>query len=238
MSDKGATLACRPVPRLLTAPLLALVLGLAACGGEDEEPAATAPSTEAPAAADLPEGCEAAEEPAPREDGGAEEPSGEVAPGTRVRFDTSCGAFTIELDVERAPKTSQSVASLARQGFYDGTTFHRVVPGFVIQGGDPTGTGTGGPGYSVEEAPPEDLAYTKGVVAMAKTGAEPPGTSGSQFYVVTGDDAGLPPEYALVGEVVEGLDVVERIGSVPEGGPPENRPLSPVVIRSAEVVDG
>ena len=226
------------MPRALTAVLLSACLGIAACGGEDEEPVADAPAatTQQPAPEGLPEGCEPAEEPAAREDGGAEEPSGEVEPGTQVRFTTNCGAFTIALDVERAPKTAQSVASLARQGFYDGTIFHRIVAGFVIQGGDPTGTGTGGPGYSVEEAPPEDVQYTKGVVAMAKTAAEAPGTSGSQFYVVTGEDAGLPPEYALVGEVSEGLDVVERIGSAQVG--PEDRPLAPIVIESAEVVDG
>ena len=75
----------------------------------------------------------------------------------------------------------------------------------MIQGGDPLGTGTGGPGYSVDEKPPANLAYTKGIVAMAKSSAEPPGRSGSQFFVVTGADAGLPPEYALVGKVEQGL---------------------------------
>ena len=127
---------------------------------------------------------------------------------------TSCGTFEIALDTERAPKTANSFAYLAEEGFYDDLTFHRIVPGFVIQGGDPLGTGTGGPGYKVVEKPPANLAYTKGTVAMAKSSAEPPGTSGSQFYVVTGADAGLPPEYALVGKVSEGLDVVERIGKL------------------------
>ena len=82
----------------------------------------------------------------------------------------------------------------------------------MIQGGDPTGTGTGGPGYTVVDVPPRDSLYTKGVVAMAKTAAEPPGTAGSQFFVVTADDAGLPPEYAILGVVTKGLRVVERIG--------------------------
>ncbi len=111
---------------------------------------------------------------------------------------------TIALDTERAPKTANSFAYLSEEGFYDDLTFHRIVPGFVIQGGDPLGTGTGGPGYSVDEKPPANLAYTKGMVAMAKSSAEPPGRSGSQFYVVTGADAGLPPEYALVGKVERG----------------------------------
>jgi len=105
---------------------------------------------------------------------------------------TNCGEFQITLDAKRAPKTGGSFKYLADKGFYDGTTFHRIVPGFVIQGGDPLGTGTGGPGYSVVERPPRTLAYTRGVVAMAKTQLERAGTSGSQFFVVTGDDASLP----------------------------------------------
>ncbi len=134
---------------------------------------------------------------------------------------TSCGTFEIALDTERAPKTANSFAYLSEEGFYDDLTFHRIVPGFVIQGGDPEGTGLGGPGYKVDEKPPESLAYTKGVVAMAKSGAEPPGRSGSQFFVVTGADAGLPPEYALVGRVSQGMEVVERIGKI---GTPEEKP--------------
>ncbi len=134
--------------------------------------------------------------------------------------ETSCGTFEIALDTTRAPKTTNSFAYLAEEGFYDDLTFHRVVPEFVIQGGDPLGNGAGGPGYSVDEKPPANLSYTRGVVAMAKTAAEPPGRSGSQFYVVTAADAGLPPEYALVGKVDKGYDVVTRIEKLgtPEGG--------------------
>lgn len=145
---------------------------------------------------------------------------------------TNCGSFEIALDTTEAPKTANSFAFLAEEGFYDELTFHRIVPGFVIQGGDPEGTGTGGPGYSVDEKPPADLAYTKGVVAMAKSEAEPPGRSGSQFYVVTGADAGLPPEYALVGKVSEGLDVVEKIGEL---GGPDEKPTQTVLIESVEI---
>jgi peptidyl-prolyl cis-trans isomerase B (cyclophilin B) len=101
------------------------------------------------------------------------------------------------------------------------------VPGFVIQGGDPLGTGIGGPGYSVDEKPPANLAYTRGTVAMAKSSAEPPGRSGSQFFVVVGADAGLPAEYALVGKVSSGLGVVERIGKL---GKPDERPKQTVLI--------
>ena len=105
----------------------------------------------------------------------------------------------------------------------------------MIQGGDPLGTGTGGPGYSVVEKPPANLAYTKGVVAMAKSSAEPPGSSGSQFYVVTGADAGLPPEYALVGKVSEGFDVVERIGKL---GTPSEKPKQTVLIETMTIEKG
>ena len=145
---------------------------------------------------------------------------------------TSEGTFEIELDTERAPKTTNSFAYLAEEGFYDDLTFHRVAPGFVIQGGDPKGDGTGGPGYSVDEKPPANLSYTRGVVAMAKSGAEPPGRSGSQFFVVTAADAGLPPEYALVGKVSEGMDVVERIGKL---GTPSEKPKQPVIIEHAVI---
>jgi len=148
---------------------------------------------------------------------------------------TSCGTFDIALDTQRAPKTANSFAYLSEEGFYDDLTFHRIVPGFVIQGGDPLGTGTGGPGYSVDEKPPANLAYTKGTVAMAKSSAEPPGRSGSQFYVVTGADAGLPPEYALVGKVSEGMDVVQRIGKL---GTASEKPKQTVLIEKITIEKG
>jgi peptidyl-prolyl cis-trans isomerase B (cyclophilin B) len=125
---------------------------------------------------------------------------------------TNLGAFAFALDVKDSPCTTSSFASLVRKKFFDGTRFHRIVPGFVIQGGDPTGTGRGGPGYSVVDTPPSDARYTRGVVAMAKTPDEPAGTAGSQFFIVTGTDAGLTPDYALLGKVTKGLLVVERIG--------------------------
>ena len=164
-------------------------------------------------------------------------PKQTVRPGEELTavMQTSCGTFDIALDTKRAPKTTNSFAYLVEEGFYDGLDFHRIVPEFVIQGGDPLGTGTGGPGYTVVEKPPANLAYTKGVVAMAKSSAEPPGSSGSQFYVVTGADAGLPPEYALVGKVSKGMDVVERIGKL---GTPSEKPKQPVVIEKATIEKG
>jgi cyclophilin family peptidyl-prolyl cis-trans isomerase len=142
-------------------------------------------------------------------------------------FKTSCGSFTVTLDLKRGPRASASMVALARAGFFRNTIFHRIVPGFVIQGGDPTASGTGGPGYSTVDKPPRDTRYTKGVVAMAKTQTEAPGTAGSQFYVVTGADAGLPPEYAVLGRVTKGMQTVDRIGAL---GDQSEKPTQTIVI--------
>ena len=125
---------------------------------------------------------------------------------------TNFGRFAIRLDVEDSPCVTASFASLVRKRFFDGTVFHRIVPHFVIQGGDPTATGAGGPGYTVTDVPPANSLYTEGVVAMAKSSAEPRGAAGSQFFVVTASNAGLPPDYAILGVVTKGLKVVEHIG--------------------------
>jgi peptidyl-prolyl cis-trans isomerase B (cyclophilin B) len=129
-------------------------------------------------------------------------------------FRTNCGNFTVTLDVKGAPNTTASLVSLTRRGYFDRTTFHRIVPDFVIQGGDPTASGSGTPGYQTVDPPPKGTKYTHGVVAMAKLPTEPAGASGSQFFVVTAEDAHLPPEYAVVGKVTRGLDVVDRIGKL------------------------
>ena len=196
-------------------------------GGDGDETA-----TEASASG----GCQQVEAPKPKNVSfGA--PKQTVAKGDRLTavVETSCGSFEIALDAKRAPKTVNSFVFLSEKGFYDGLTFHRVVPEFVIQSGDPLGTGSGGPGYSVDEQPPANLAYTKGVVAMAKSEAEPPGRSGSQFFVVFNADAGLPPEYALVGRVSEGLDVVERIGEL---ATPAQKPKQTVLIEEISIEEG
>jgi cyclophilin family peptidyl-prolyl cis-trans isomerase len=218
--------------------LLALVLGLAACGGSDEGQGSEAAEGTVTTPVESPSvgagGCRDVEAPAARADGGQEPPKEELDPAKTYRLvvDTNCGSFTIELDRKTAPKTAASLVALAEKGFFDGTTFHRVVPGFVIQGGDPTGTGGGGPGYQTVDVPPSDAGYTKGVVAMAKGPTEPAGTSGSQFFVVTGEDVGLPPEYAVVGKVTEGLDTVEAIDALGIGDGP---PSQPVVIERVTV---
>lgn len=181
-------------------------------------------------------GCRAVEAPRPK-DVSLPAPKQTVKRGEKLTavVKTSCGSFEIALDTRRAPKTANSFAYLSEKGFYDGLTFHRIVPGFVIQGGDPRGDGTGGPGYSVDEKPPADLAYTKGVVAMAKSPAEPPGRSGSQFFVVTGADAGLSPEYALVGKVSTGYETVARIGKL---GTPAEKPRQTVLIEKITIRKG
>jgi cyclophilin family peptidyl-prolyl cis-trans isomerase len=151
---------------------------------------------------------------------------------------TNCGTIRLRLAVGRAPKTSASFAGLARNGFFDGLTFHRIAkPGgndFVIQGGDPLGTGNGGPGYSVVEAPPKNTRYTRYVAAMAKTQTEAPGTSGSQFFIVTAADAGLPPDYAVLGEVIGDRSAVKRIAAVPTD-PQTEAPIDPVVISAVRI---
>lgn len=160
-------------------------------------------------------------------------PGREIEPGEQVTavFETSCGSFEVALDTERASMTANSFAYLVRQGFYNGLGFHRVIPGALIQGGDPKGDGTGGPGYFIDEPPPPNLAYTDGVVAMAKSPVEPPGRSGSQFFVVTAPDLGLGPDYALLGKVTRGMGVVRRIASLGEAR--TQLPSRPVVIERA-----
>jgi peptidyl-prolyl cis-trans isomerase B (cyclophilin B) len=148
-----------------------------------------------------------------------------------VTLQTNEGTFAFSLDVKDSPRTTASFASLVKKGFFDGTIFHRIVPGFVIQGGDPTGTGSGGPGYTTVDVPPKSAQYTKGVVAMAKTQQDPAGTAGSQFFVVTAANAQLPPIYALLGRVTSGLGVAEKIGRL--GDPQTQQPTKRVVIQRA-----
>jgi cyclophilin family peptidyl-prolyl cis-trans isomerase len=181
--------------------------------------------------------CREVEQPAPKHVQ-LKAPKQTVKKGEKLTavVETSCGTFSIALDSTRAPKTVNSFVYLAEKGFYNDLTFHRIAPGFVIQGGDPLGTGIGGPGYSVTEKPPANLSYTKGTVAMAKSSADPPGRSGSQFYVVTAADAGLPPEYALLGKVDRGYAVVTRIEKL--GNPKTEKPKQPVLIERMRIEKG
>ena len=214
---------------LRVAALITLLATLAACGGGGSKTEDLQATTAAAPAG----GCKQAEAHA-HPNGGFSRQKLELSPKKtyRLLFQTNCGAFTVTLNPKLAPNTAASLVSLARRGFFTDTFFHRIVPGFVIQGGDPTGRGSGGPGYKTVDPPPRNAAYTHGVVAMAKTASEPPGTSGSQFFVVTAPDAGLPAEYAIVGKVTEGLAVVDRIGKL---GNQSEQPTQAVVISRVRV---
>ena len=147
---------------------------------------------------------------------------------------TSCGTITAELDAKDAPVATNNFVFLANEGFYDGLTWHRVVPNFVVQGGDPKGDGSGGPGYDVAGEVPTDN-YPLGSLAAAKAGTDPAGTMGSQFFVVTGTNGTtLPNEYARFGIVTEGLDVARTLESFAEGDGPPSRPLYIFDIEIAE----
>ncbi len=189
--------------QLRLAALLAVALLAGGCGGGDE----ATPSQSVP-------GCTAVVAPKPREPGPRQAPSAELDPDVKYTavVRTNCGEFTITLAPERSPNATASFAALAEDGYYDDTVFHRIVPEFVIQGGDPTASGTGGPGYTTVDTPPKNTQYTLGTVAMAKTAAEPRGAAGSQFFVVTTEALQLPADYAVIGEVTSGFETVARIG--------------------------
>jgi peptidyl-prolyl cis-trans isomerase B (cyclophilin B) len=226
------------VRRALLIVSICLAAAAGGCGDDDEKTgdSGTTPAT-TQAQPQAPEGCRQAEAPPTEERKGKKPKKGALdeAKTYRLKFATNCGEFTIELDQEAAPNAAASLVGLARGKYFDNTLFHRIVPGFVIQGGDPTATGSGDPGYSTEDKPPSDARYTKGAVAMAKTEQEPPGTAGSQFFVVVGDDAGLPPDYALVGKVTGGMEAADRIGRLGDPNSPQGQPTATVVIQSVTV---
>ena len=213
--------------KLALALAIAAALASSACGGgDDNDPEAAA-------------GCEEVDMPNQKAPQEPKPPTGPLDEGTTYKLvvETNCGNFTIELDPKSAPKATASLVALAHDGYFDDTIIHRVVPSFVIQGGDPTGTGTGGPGYQTVDMPPKDAKYTRGVVAMAKAADEPLGTAGSQFFVVTAVDAGLPPDYAIVGRVTAGLqDTVQSIDHL--GNTQTERPTQTVLIRRIRVETG
>ncbi len=164
-------------------------------------------------------------------------PAMQLAPGATytATLHTNKGDIVIELLHDEAPKTVNNFVFLAREGFYDGVPFHRVMRGFMIQGGDPTGTGTGGPGYRFDDEPVR-RAYEPGIVAMANAG---PNTNGSQFFIVHGENArSLPPNYTIFGRVTGGMDVVDAIASAPvrSSGRGENSvPVEPIRINSVTI---
>jgi cyclophilin family peptidyl-prolyl cis-trans isomerase/uncharacterized protein YceK len=233
----------RAVHRALIA--IAAVLALSGCGSSSSHSATTttrtrsaaAPPATGPAANTAQ--CRTVAVPKPKPAGHLKAPTAKLDPRRTytVTVLTNCGTFAFKLDVKQSPKTSASFYALVKRGFFDGLIFHRVVPGFVIQGGDPTGTGGGGPGYTVVEPPPQNVQYVRGDVAMAKTQTQPSGASGSQFFVVTAanasQSAGLTPDYALLGKVVKGQSVVNAIGSLPTNA---NEMPTPAVVMSKVTV--
>jgi cyclophilin family peptidyl-prolyl cis-trans isomerase len=165
-----------------------------------------------------------------------EPPDTPAGDGTAVRLTTELGDIVIGLFNESAPVASENFLNLAQSGFYDGVTFHRLVPGFVIQGGDPSGDGTGGPGYTIEDEPVVGR-YLRGTVAMARTSQ--PDSEGSQFFIVLDDAAESTLDqartYAIFGRVVEGMEVVDAIAATPNSGEPDNRALDPIAITGTSV---
>jgi cyclophilin family peptidyl-prolyl cis-trans isomerase len=225
----------------LTLTLVLVPLAATACGSSNSNAnststAAAAPSTAASAQASK-QGCTPAQAPAPRKSGGEKKPRSKLdaSKAYTVTVETNCGTFAFKLDVKDSPDTTAAFAGLVKRGFFNGLIFHRIVPDFVIQGGDPTGTGTGGPGFSTVDPPPKNAHYTFGTVAMAKTQTEPAGAAGSQFFVVTGQDAQLPPQYALLGTVTSGKDVVHKIGRLGNPTDPNGTPTQVVVMKKVSV---
>jgi cyclophilin family peptidyl-prolyl cis-trans isomerase len=147
-----------------------------------------------------------------------------------ARIETTAGTMTAELFVGDAPMTVNNFVFLARDGFYDGVIFHRVIRGFMIQGGDPTGTGRGGPGYRFNDEPVK-RRYSRGTLAMANAG---PNTNGSQFFIMHAD-YDLPPSYTIFGKLLTGEEIVDAIATAPTGT--QDRPLEPVSIRSITITE-
>lgn len=231
--------------------LAALVAGLllAACGGGDDE---ASPATEPPTAGTATDGTatdgtETGTTPVvecPPIEGTAEPVRQFAAPppdclSDGVTYDavvtTNKGEFTIEVDTAQGPVAANNFVFLARNRYFDDTPCHRIIPNFVIQCGDPTGTGTGGPGYTIVDEPPGPGQYQLGSIAMAKTPA--PDSAGSQFFIVIGTDGvALPPEYALFGQVVDGLD--STVADMAAAGTPgQGTPSEPITIESVRIVE-
>jgi cyclophilin family peptidyl-prolyl cis-trans isomerase len=233
----------------LSAVLAALALVVAACGSDDGGSAPASTSTTAdtipiseftttaaptpPIPADYagfreqPTAC-GADQPPPLEVMEFAAPDDQSLDPDRpvtVVLTTSCGNIVIDMDPGASPETVNSFVFLAREGYFDGGASHRISPSFLIQAGDPTATGFGGPGYAVPDEYPEDgFVYERGVVAMANAG---PGSTGSQFFIMV-DDSGLPPTFSVLGKVVEGLDVVDRIAIIPLGVTAGGEPSVPL----------
>jgi cyclophilin family peptidyl-prolyl cis-trans isomerase len=231
--------------QLALVPLVALALMLVACGSDESDPNEPTPvEVSAAADADIESNCWSEEDRSsegspdmPNQQQWSSPPEMQIDPaGSYVAtMNTSEGTFKIELLPAEAPKTVNNFVCLAKAGYFDNTPFHRIISGFVVQGGDPTGTGSGGPGYRFEDEP-VNLDYLKGTVAMANAG---PNTNGSQFFVVLDDLRGkLQKNYTIFGQVSEGMDVVEKLGAVPTTSSARGErsvPVEPVTLESVTI---
>lgn len=235
--------------------VIAALFVLAGCGAGDENPAGvvnapTATESRDPDA-DITSGCWVAADrgasEAERTEGSVAHQQWNKAPEMvidvnktyRATLETSAGSIEVEFFPKDAPLTVNNFVCLARAGYYDGTPFHRIVDGFVIQGGDPTGTGTGGPGYRFPDEPiPANKNYTKGTLAMANSGAN---TNGSQFFICTADLTGkLGKNYNLFGQVTGGMDVVDTLSKTPtqvRSGTEKSSPISPVTLTKVTITE-
>jgi len=212
----------RPRIRVALALTSALAVVLVACSSGPSSAPTAAPASAAPATTGPTTGgsaCPTSQPPAL--------PAGETR---TVTIATSKGSITIKVEADLGPLAAGNFVALASCGFYEGVVFHRLVPGFVIQGGDPTGTGGGGPGYEFPNDP-VNVPYVRGVVAMANAGRD---TNGSQFFIVLADST-LPPDYSVFGRVTAGMDVVDAIAAMPNGGGQANAALEPVAMDSVTV---
>jgi peptidyl-prolyl cis-trans isomerase B (cyclophilin B) len=213
---------------------------IAFLGGDEEAPAASSspsPSTPSPSSPAEPAACNARVPPAAEE----EKPMFDKPPTMQIDqakdytavMKTSCGTIELQLFADQTPVTVNSFVFLAEQGFFDGLTFHRIIPDFVLQGGDPEGTGSGGPGYQFEDEIVKSLKFDRpGLLAMANSG---PGTNGSQFFITTGQPKHLNGMHTIFGEVTEGMDVVKEIESfgTSAGSPTETVYIEKLTIKTS-----
>jgi cyclophilin family peptidyl-prolyl cis-trans isomerase len=230
----------RCAPAAITA--LALAVAVAACassGGASTPPAAesVAPSSAAPApvAPGSPTAPDSSAATSPAAEGDCPTAPPEPLPAGETRevtIETDQGDIVIEVDADLGPLAAGNFVALAECGYYDGIIFHRILPGFVIQGGDPTGTGSGGPGYEFPNDP-VSVPYERGVVAMANAGRD---TNGSQFFIVL-DDAGLPPDYSVFGRVTSGMEIADEIAAGPSTGGQAGQALEPVTMNRVTVAN-
>ena len=206
-----------PLPPLSLLVLAALVVGACGAGATPLPTIPAATPTEAGGASGCPTSPPAAL------------PAGETR---TVVIATAKGSITIKIEADLGPLAAGNFVALAECGYFDGIVFHRLMPGFVIQGGDPTGTGSGGPGYEFPNDP-VNVPYARGVVAMANAGRD---TNGSQFFIVLAD-AGLPPDYSVFGRVTAGMETVDTIAAMPNGGGQAGTALEPVAMDSVTVTN-